>query len=369
VSTDQGRADPAFDASILDVLRTGLRITRGNPRLAARALRLLRGQQRAARLRDGHERLGVHVPPFVIFSVTGACNLACAGCYAGILHRSARPEMTDERVSLLLQEARELGVSVILLAGGEPLLRRDLLDEVAAVPEILFLLFTNGSLLDDEVVRILRGASHIIPVLSVEGGAEETDARRGAGAYERVTAAMAGLQAHRMFFGTSTTLTRANFAAATSEDCVRDLARRGCRLFYYINYVPVAPGTDELQISADQVAELNERLARYRRTMAALFIAFPTDEVALGGCLAAGKGFLHINAYGDVEPCPFSPYSDSNLLEVSFRDALTSPLFGKIRAEDITLDESDGRCALWKRREWVKGLVDATEKQPVARSP
>jgi MoaA/NifB/PqqE/SkfB family radical SAM enzyme len=368
VNTDHGRVGPAFDASILDVLRSGLRITRGNPRLAARALRLLQGQQRAAHLRDSHERLGVHVPPFVIFSVTGACNLACAGCYASILHRSARPEMTDERVSLLLQEARELGVSVMLLAGGEPLLRSDILDEIAAVPDILFLLFTNGSLLDDEAVRILRGASHIIPVLSVEGGVEETDARRGAGTHERVTAAMAELQARHVVFGTSTTLTRANFEKATGEAYVRDLTRGGCRLFYYINYVPVEPGTDELQLSVDQVAELDRRLAQYRRTMAALFIAFPRDEFAFGGCLAAGKGFLHINAYGDVEPCPFSPYSDSNLLEVSFRDALASPLFGKIRAADVTLDESDGRCALWKRREWVRELVDATENRPVARS-
>ncbi len=358
MNTNQREGDPAFDASILDVLRTGIRITRGNPRLALRGVRLLRSQQRAARCRNQQETLGLHVPPFVIFSVTGACNLTCAGCYASILHRAARPEMTDKRVGSLFREARDLGVSVMLLAGGEPLLRRELLADVLAVPEILFLLFTNGSLLDDAVIRTLRGASHVIPVLSVEGGEEETDARRGAGAYERVTAAMAKLHARHIVFGTSTTLTSANFETATSEAYVRGLAHRGCRLFYYINYVPVEPGTDNLQLTPDQVAELGRRLTRYRRTMPALFIAFPNDELAFGGCLAAGKGFLHINAYGDVEPCPFSPYSDSNLLAVSFRDALASPLFRKIRAEEITLDETDGRCALWKRREWVKGLVE-----------
>ncbi|MDD5264943.1 MAG: radical SAM protein [Candidatus Bipolaricaulis sp.] len=354
---DHGKGDPAFDTSILDVLRTGMRITHGNPRLALRAVRLLRGQQRAARRRSLEESLGLHVPPFVIFSVTGACNLTCAGCYASILHRAARPEMSDERVGALFREARDVGVSVMLLAGGEPLLRRALLDDVLAAPEILFLLFTNGSLLDDDAIRTLRRASHVIPVLSVEGGEDETDARRGAGAYERVTAAMAKLRARRVVFGTSTTLTRSNFEKATGEAYVRDLIRRGCRLFYYINYVPVAPGTDELQLAPDQVAELTRRLTQYRRAMPALFISFPNDEVAFGGCLAAGKGFLHINAYGDVEPCPFSPYSDSSLLKVSFREALASPLFRKIRAEEITLDERDGRCALWKRREWVKGLV------------
>ncbi|MGD9675538.1 MAG: radical SAM protein [Candidatus Bipolaricaulia bacterium] len=349
--------DPAFDTSILDVLRTGIRVTRGSPRLALRGLRLLRDQQRAARRRDGHEKLGAHVPPFVIFSITGACNLTCAGCYAQILHRATRPEMSDSRVRTLFREARQLGVSVMLLAGGEPLLRPNVLAEAAATPEILFLLFTNGSLFNEDLVRALRGMRNVIPVLSVEGGAEETDARRGAGAYERVIAVMADLQAHRIVFGTSTTLTRTNFTTAMGEDFVRRLVGRGCRLFYYINYVPVEPGTDDLELTTVQVAELDHHLAKYRRTMRALFIAFPRDELAFGGCLAAGKGFLHINAYGDVQPCPFSPYSDSNLTEVSFREALASPLFRAIRAEGVTLDESDGRCALWKRREWVEGLV------------
>ena len=368
MSVESERGHPAFDASILDVLRTGIRITGGRPSLALRGLALLRRQQRAARRREREENLGLRVPPFVIFSATGACNLACAGCYANILHRAPRTEMSDERVACFLREARDLGVSVILLAGGEPLLRPGLLAEAASVPEILFLLFTNGTLLDDRVLGTLCAAPHIVPVLSVEGGEAETDARRGAGAYGRVTAAMARLKDRRVVFGTSTTLTRANFDAATGEPYVRDLARRGCRLFYYINYVPVAPGTDELQLSADQVAELGRRLALYRRTMPALFIAFPHDEMAFGGCLAAGKGFLHINAYGDAEPCPFSPYSDRNLVEASFREALASPLFQRIRAEAITLDETDGRCALWKRREWVKGLLNATENRPVARS-
>ncbi len=346
----------AFEASLFDVLRTGLRITRGNPRLAARTVRLLWRQRKAAGRRNRAEARGIHVPPFVIYSVTGRCNLQCSGCYANLLHKETRPELTPERTAAWLAEAKDLGVSVILLAGGEPLLRHDLFEQIERRPEILFLLFSNGSLLDAARIERLRRMHHVVPVLSLEGGEAETDERRGGGTYDHVVTAMDRLAQFGAFFGTSATLTRRNFDRATDETHLRRLIARGCRLFYFINYVPVEPGTDDLQLDASQVAELERRLARYRRSLGALFIAFPHDEMALGGCLAAGRGFVHVNAYGKVEPCPFSPYSDSDLTEMSFEQALGSPLFRTIR-DSGTLDEADGRCALWKRREWVKGLV------------
>jgi len=351
----------AFDASILDVLRTASRITAGNPRLVLRALRLLRYQVRAARRRALSETRGLRVPPFVIHSITDRCNLDCLGCYAKLLHRSDRDEMTTERVAELLKEARDLGVSIVLLAGGEPLIRPDVLDLTEGMPEILFLLFTNGSLLDDGAIARLRDQQHVIPVLSIEGDEGRTDLRRGEGTYAHVRRAMTRLKAARLFFGTSTTLTSENFDQATGEAFLEEMLAQGCRLFYLINYVPVQPGTEHLQLELPQVAELERRLTRYRRSYPSLFIAFPHDEVALGGCLAAGRGFLHINAYGDVEPCPFSPYSDANLNALSFEEALRSPLFAKILSSNVTLDETDGRCALFKRRKWVAELAAASE--------
>ena len=347
----------AFEASILDVVKTALRITHTDPRFAYHALRLLRRQQRAARLRDRQEDRGVHVPPFLICSITSRCNLACAGCYANLLHTSEREEMRPERTAALLDEVASLGASVMLIAGGEPFLRPRLLELTAAHPEILFLLFTNGTLLDGEKVDALRRQRHVITVLSIEGDEQLTDRRRGTGAHRTVTDAMRRLRDRRVFFGTSTTLTSENFDVATSEAHLRGLIDRGCRLFYYINYIPVEEGTDHLRLGPEQVHELEERLAHHRKHLPALFIAFPHDELSLGGCLAAGRGFLHINAYGDVEPCPFSPYSDRNLNDVSFEQALASPLLQSILSSGVVLDETDGQCALWKRREWVTSLL------------
>jgi MoaA/NifB/PqqE/SkfB family radical SAM enzyme len=356
--SEKHQTSAAFEASLFDVLKSASRITLHDPRFALHGLRLLGRQRRAARRRDRHEAAGTHVPPFVIYSITDRCNLDCAGCYAKLLHRSDRPELSDGRVLALLDEARDLGVSVMLLAGGEPLLRENLLTFTARFPEMLFLLFTNGSLVDEATVDRFRGQRHVVPVLSIEGGEDHTDDRRGGGTYRYVTEAMTRLKKRRVFFGTSTTLTRENFELATSEVHLGDLLQRGCRLFYYINYVPVKPGTDHLQLVPAQVRELEERLAHHRRSLPALFIAFPHDEVALGGCLAAGRGFLHINACGNVEPCPFSPYSDTNLTETSFAEALASPLLQKILTSGIVLDETDGRCALWKNRGWVEGLLE-----------
>ena len=360
--TKKQSTELAFEASIFDTLKLAARILFYDPRFAIRALRLLSRQQKAAKVRKAHKAKGTHVPPFSIFSITGKCNLSCLGCYANVLHRSARPEMSNERISQLLSEARDLGVSIMLIAGGEPFLREGLLDLTAETPEILFLLFTNATLLDDTAIAKLKEQPHVVPILSLEGDEAQTDARRGSGCHATVLEAMRRLKKQHIFFGTSTTLTRENYDLTTSRGHLRDLLKRGCRLFYYINYIPVEPGTEHLQLPIDRVAAFEQLLTTYRKTLPCLFIAFPHDEIALGGCLAAGRGFVHINAYGDVEPCPFSPYSDRNLTEVSLLEAINSPLLRSIRESDVELDETDGRCALWTRKEWVQGLLAEGEQ-------
>jgi len=360
--TQNQSTELAFEASIFDTLKLAARLLFYDPRFAVRALSLLSRQRRAAKVRQVHKARGVHVPPFSIFSITGQCNLSCAGCYANLLHRSDRPELSNKRIELLLSEARNLGVSIMLIAGGEPFLREGLLDLTAQAPEILFLLFTNATLIDDIAVKKLKAQPHVVPILSLEGDETLTDARRGGGSYSRVLEAMQRLKKARVYFGTSTTLTCENYELATRPEYVRDLLKRGCRLFYYINYIAVEPGTEHLQLPGERVQEFEQLLSEYRKTMPCLFIAFPHDEIALGGCLAAGRGFVHINAYGDVEPCPFSPYSDRNLAEVSLLEAIQSPLLRRIRESGVKLDETDGLCALWSRKEWVQGLLSEIEQ-------
>ncbi len=88
-----------------------------------------------------------------------------------------------------------------------------------------------------------------------------------------------------------------------------------------------------------------------------VFISFPGDEKTSGGCLAAGRGFFHINAMGKAEPCPFSPYSDSNVKETSLKEALNSKLFKRLKEENILLEEHAGGCVLFERKEMVEQLL------------
>jgi MoaA/NifB/PqqE/SkfB family radical SAM enzyme len=122
----------------------------------------------------------------------------------------------------------------------------------------------------------------------------------------------------------------------------------------------VENGTEKLVMTQEQFEKLNQRMAQYRRSYEALFLAFPGSELDFGGCLAAGKGFVHINAEGDVEPCPFSPYSDASLKGMSLIDALKSPLLKTIRDAELRLDESNGVCALWQNKDWVASLAEGT---------
>jgi MoaA/NifB/PqqE/SkfB family radical SAM enzyme len=346
-----------FDTNIRRFFGDALRIRLTNPGMALFLTRTLWRQRRAAGMRRSWAEQGVHVPPFMIASVTNRCNLHCKGCYAQAQDRAREPELSTARLSQVIAEAQDLGVSIILLAGGEPLTRPDLLDITARFPGIVFPLFTNGLLLDQAAIAKLRRQRHVVPVLSLEGCAEETDDRRGAGVYRHLTDAMGTLKQAGVFFGTSTTVTTANLRMVASDDYVDMLYRSGCRLFFWIEYVPVQPGTEILELGEEERQWLAQRLEALRRRLPALFVAFPGDEEQYGGCLAAGRGFVHLSPSGRLEPCPFSPYADISVAETPLMEALRSPLLRAIREADGELRETRGGCALWEKRDWVASLL------------
>jgi MoaA/NifB/PqqE/SkfB family radical SAM enzyme len=98
-----------------------------------------------------------------------------------------------------------------------------------------------------------------------------------------------------------------------------------------------------------------------------VFISFPGDEKSSGGCLAAGRGFFHINASGGAEPCPFSPYSDISVRTKGIRKSLQSTLFCKLKSEEILLADHVGGCVLFEQKNQVeeillKGKNDITQE-------
>jgi MoaA/NifB/PqqE/SkfB family radical SAM enzyme len=353
------KADAGFNEMLDDLVRAtfrdALRASIRDPQLAGFFLRALKAQKKAAALRAGWEENGVHVPPLMILSVTEQCNLHCAGCYSQGLRGLPKPEMGPEQLEKLFAEASGLGLSIVLLAGGEPLMKPWLLDITAKFPRTIFPLLTNGYLLDDAVIARLKGQRHVIPMLSLEGFATETDLRRGTGTYAHVLRAMERLQAAGIFFGASVTVTRLNCETVTGDRFVTSLLDRGCKAFFFVEYSPVREGTEGLVPTQAQ----RERLAResFRSRYPAVFLAFPGEEKKFGGCLAAGRGFVHVSASGDVEPCPFAPFSDASLQRMPLKDALTSAFLQRIREHSDELLEADGGCAIWKKRQWAQSLL------------
>ncbi len=320
-------------------------------------IKTMNHQNHAAGVRQKRLERGLPAPPVMIFSITQRCNLNCRACYAMAKDKRNESEITSDRFEGLVREASAIGTNIILLAGGEPLLRRDILEAASRARESIFPVFTNGTLMDSDYVRFFKKNRNLIPILSIEGDRARTDARRGEGLYDTVLSTARVLRRSKLFFGLSLTLTRENFNQLTNPEFLLQYHHLGSRLFFLVEFVPLKAADADRCISDEQKRQLPGLLEQLRKELPALFVSLPGEEDVYGGCLAAGRGFIHIGPTGDLEPCPFAPYSDSNIKEMSLKDALNSPLLGMIRENHHLLTESQGGCTLWENREWVESLL------------
>jgi MoaA/NifB/PqqE/SkfB family radical SAM enzyme len=358
VSVENNNYRESFNATIGETLSQAVRIIAGEPALVIPGSVILHHQRKAAAVRKQHEWDGLLVPPVMIVSITSRCNLACAGCYMHGRSEKSKADMSLETLVSVIDQAAELGVSIIVIAGGEPLVRQEEIFTLAKThPRILFPVFTNGLLIDNAMAEKIAVCRNIVPVISFEGFQKDTDIRRGSGVYNQLLSVCSRLRDHAVFFGCSVTTTQKNFDNVTSEAFIRQMSSAGARVFTYVEYVPMMPGTENLVLTHGQKKTLQAVLADYNRKFAALFIGFPGDEDTYGGCLAAGRGFVHVSPSGDLEPCPAAPYSDANLAQVSLKEALHSRLLGRLREKPEVLTESEGGCALRANRVWVQEII------------
>ena len=350
-----------FDRALADLFREGLSKFWTDPRAAWSFFRILLYQRQARQKRGQNEQQGLIVPAVMIISITRQCNLRCVGCYSRLLgsaENNRKNELSPDRLRSLLKDATELGISVVFLAGGEPLLRPEILNITTEFPEIVFPLFTNGTLVNDEWGMFLRRHKNIIPVLSLEGLPEDTEDRRGHGILSRLDRAINVFHAKRLFWAVSFTITSLNFSAVANRGFLERLVALGSRAFFFVEYVPIQEDSEGLVLTEEQKREMIKLVTEFRQSVRALFVMLPGDETEFGGCLAAGRGFIHVNADGDVEPCPFAPYSDTDVRAGTLKQALGSKLLAAIRERHQDLKETKGGCALWAQREWVKSLIN-----------
>lgn len=346
-----------------NIVNNALRASLSNPKESIFMAKFALASKNARRLRQEAEKKGEHIPPFLIASITSKCNLYCKGCYARANHscndKDTYNQLDDIEWTRIFQDAKEIGISFILLAGGEPLMRPELMQSAGKIPEIVFPVFTNGTMLNENYIKLFDKHRNLIPMISIEGNEEMTDIRRGSGVYRQVLNAMEQMMKNKILYGASITVTKQNIREVTSKEFLAVLTERGCMVVIYVEYVPISDKTKELAPEEEDRAFLEQQLMTLRqRNEDMLFISFPGDEKTSGGCLAAGRGFFHINPQGGAEPCPFSPYSDTSLREVSLREALDSPLFRKLRDGKVLLAEHVGGCVLFEQEEAVRAMLN-----------
>lgn len=276
---------------------------------------------------ENREKYGCNIPWAILLDPTSACNLHCTGCWAA--EYGNKLNLSREEIDDIIRQGKELGVYMYIYTGGEPLVRaRDLIALCEAHPDCQFLCFTNGTLIDDDFAEAMLRVRNFIPALSVEGFDAATDARRGEGTYARVLRAMDTLHAHRLPFGLSCCYTSQNLDDISSDAFIDEMTARGARFVWYFHYMPV--GSDavvSLLPSPAQREKMLHRVRELRATKPIFCMDFQNDAEYVGGCIAGGRRYLHINANGDVDPCVFIHYSNVNLREHSLLDALRSPLF------------------------------------------
>ncbi len=273
------------------------------------------------------EKYHCNVPWAILLDPTSACNMHCTGCWAA--EYGNRLNLSFDEIDSIITQGKELGVYMYIYTGGEPLMRkRDLIALCNKHSDCEFLAFTNATLIDEAFADEMLRVKNFIPAISVEGSESDTDGRRGVGTYQRVVKAMEILKRKKLPFGVSCCYTSQNLGSISSEEFIDQLVNWGAKFAWFFHYMPVGNNAvTDLLPSPEQREEMYHRIRAYRSTKPIFTIDFQNDGEYVGGCIAGGRNYLHINPNGDIEPCVFIHYSDSNIREKTLLEALTSPLF------------------------------------------
>ena len=275
---------------------------------------------------ETRQKYGCNVPWAILLDPTSACNLHCTGCWAA--EYGNKLNLTFEEIDGIIEQGKAMGIYMYIYTGGEPLVRKkDIIRLCEKHSDCIFLCFTNGTLIDEEFADEMLRVGNFVPAISLEGFEEATDGRRGNGVYAKATKAMELLRKKKLFYGISACYTSANFESITSEEFFNKLIEMGAYFIWYFHYMPVGnDASPELLPTPEQRKETYRRIREYRSTKPLFAMDFQNDAEYVGGCIAGGRRYLHINANGDVDPCVFIHYSDSNIREKTLLEALRSPM-------------------------------------------
>lgn len=242
-------------------------------------------------------------PAFVMISVTESCNLACKGCWVSA---GGRKQLSIEQLDGIIRESKKQGSYFFGILGGEPLMYKGLWDVIERHKDCYFQIFTNATLLTDEVALRMRRLGNVTPLISIEGLKEESDLRRGRdNVYERTLAGLRACRRHRLIFGVAASICRSNYDELVSRKHIEDMAREGAAYLWYYIYRPVGryPVTENA-LSVEQIRSFREFLVEQRMDSPLFIIDTYWDDKGRAMCPAATGMSHHIAPSGAVEFCP-----------------------------------------------------------------
>ena len=307
------------------------------------------------------KKYGCNIPWAILLDPTSACNLHCTGCWAA--EYGNKLNLSYEEIDDIIRQGKALGVYLYIYTGGEPLVRKKHLIRLCEEhSDCVFLCFTNGTLIDETFADDLLRVGNFVPAISLEGFEEATDFRRGEGVFKKATAAMELLRKKKLLYGISACHTSANFASITSEEFFDSLIEMGAYFIWYFHYMPV--GNDallELMPTPEQRVETYHRIRHYRAAKPLFAMDFQNDAEYVGGCIAGGRRYFHINANGDIDPCVFIHYSDSNIREKTILEALRSPMMMAYHDGQPFNENMLRPCPMLENPEKLREMVGKTQ--------
>jgi len=310
----------------------------------------LKGAVGFSRYRKRKER-GEIFPAFQFISVTNDCNLHCQGCW--VSKGAKASSISETQIHAIINESKKQGSYFFGILGGEPLMYPSLLKIFKEHPDCYFQLFTNGTLLSDEIAAGLRKTGNVTPLISLEGEENVVDLRRGAKqVYKRTIQAIDTATKHRLITGVAVSVCKSNLAMALSEEFIQMLAKKGVLYLWYYIFRPVGENpSNQLALDASEIEKLRRFMVEGRSKFPIVIIDSYWDADGKPFCPAAEGLSHHISPEGFIEPCPVIQFATDKIGNGDLHQIYESSDFLKQFRHEVKL-KTNG-CILMEDPAWV----------------
>jgi AdoMet-dependent heme synthase len=306
------------------------------------------------------------VPLVMSWNVTRECNLKCSHCYINATEKKLDNELTTKEAKNLMDQIAEVSHPLLILSGGEPLLRKDIYELIryGASIGLKMGLGSNGSLIDETIAKKLKDAGIATVSISLDSHipAQHDEFRGVAGSWQKAVDACKALRKNNVLIQVNTTLTQQNY---DQIDDIMSLAEGiGVENFHLFFLVPTGRGTKLTDISPEKYedmitktfAKTSKHRLNVRPSCAPQFMRIAKGmgldmRQWVRGCMA-GMYYCRIYPNGDVTPCPYLPIKLGNIRDKSFGEIwLNSPVFKALRDSNSL----KGKCGICEYRSLCGG--------------